>query len=133
MNATRDISGLAGCVLDLLRTIVARTRCGGEPVAARVIASHLRIAPNTSVENQRREVRKLVAELREAGHRVCECNTGYWLARDADEWAAYLESVKAGARYQFVRERQVREAVVDRMGGQGVLFDPGVPVDSWRR
>jgi len=128
MGATGEISGLAGCVLGLLR--VPRTSVRGSdtgadpgPMPAREIASRLNVAPNTSVENQRREVRKLVAELRDAGHRVCECNTGYWLARDAEEWAGYLESVKACARYTFVRERQVREAVVDTMAGQGLLFE----------
>lgn len=119
MSGQAEISAIAGCVLDLLRGLFA---AGAGPMAAREIASRLRVAPNTGVENQRREVRKLIAEIREAGHRVCECNSGYWLARDAAEWAEYQAAVTAKARFTFVRVRKVREAVVDRMAGQGGLF-----------
>lgn len=92
------------------------------PLTAAEIASAVGIATEGNRESRRRTVRFLASDLREAGHRVCGGNDGYWLARSAREWSEYLEAVRRNARYAFVRARRFTEASQDAATGQGVLF-----------
>jgi len=102
-----------------------------------------------SHETNRRRIREIIAELREQGYRICAgmrrpesrnaetpkrrnartgdegtdaIEIGYWIARDATEWAAYLESLRTKARFEFVKLRTMREAATDKGAGQTTLF-----------
>ncbi len=79
-------------------------------------------------ESIRRRVRTVIKHARESlGERICagqgNGKAGYWLARDADEWAAYQASRKAKAVFQFADLAKQKRAITDRMNGQGRLFD----------
>ena len=76
-------------------------------------------------ESRRRIVRFAIEHLRREpiGARICANISGYWLACDGTEWEAYLESRKTGARFEFVRERKMREAARDATNRQGRLFE----------
>lgn len=107
-------------ILATLRTITDR------PVTAVELAERAGIAGEH--ETQRRRVRELVAELREAGHRVCagsglEAECGMWLARDDAEWNAYLESRRNQLRFEFGDLRRAATAASERCNGQGTLFE----------
>ena len=92
------------------------------PVAAITLAARCSIRGNH--ESVRRRVRDAVTFGREnMGMRICANGDGYWLAADASEWAAYLNAVKDGGKFAFVRARRMREAATDRIGGQGKLFE----------
>lgn len=93
------------------------------PLTAIEIAEALGLAPRGNRESKRREVRFVVEDLREVGYRVCASDDGYWLARGATEWAAYLEARKTNARFDFVAVRKMTEAARDRAAEQGVLFE----------
>jgi biotin operon repressor len=119
----------ANAVLALLRRCFDR-----HPLPARTIAEQCAIAIGTSVENQRRKVRELIKALRDAGHKVCGDNEGYWLARREGEWSEYLQAVRSGARFAFVRARDMQAAATERQSGQGLLYDDGVAsVECFRR
>ena len=102
------------------------------PLTASEIVEALGIAAGWNWEARRREVRELVITLRQAGHRVCAYHAGYWLARDAAEWAEYLEHRKRGARFEFVTVRQMTEAATDRGNEQRQLFETAPPPDPER-
>ena len=106
-------------VTELTRAL--QTLAGQGPIAARTLADKCRIGG--SCETRRRRIRKAVQAARDAGARVCADGDGYWLARNAGEWHEYLEAVKRGARFKFVRVRRTQEAVTDRLAGQGKLFE----------
>ena len=75
-------------------------------------------------ETQRRRIREAVDYGRTTlGMRICANGEGYWLADDGGEWGKFLESRRRGTVFRFVRDRRIREAVGDRVSGQGKLFD----------
>lgn len=104
------------------RPLLARLRAGDHreiPAADLAVACLI----GGTHENQRRRVREVVEWCRREGYRVCANGQGYWLARDAEEWARYREHVKSGAKGSFARVRDNQAAVVDRCSGQGKLFE----------
>lgn len=107
--------------LDALRAYLGAHR--DRPVPAAELAEHLLYVG--SHETRRRQVRRLVEEARNSAHalRICANGEGYWLARTAAEWDEYLESRRANARFEFVRVKRAREAVVNTYDGTGTLFE----------
>ena len=98
-----------------------------EPVNARALGAVLRLKGAT--EPLRRAVRRIVEHARRTlGLRICANLSGYWLARDADEWREYQAAIAANLRFKFYRISQTKAAVVNRMNEQGTLFDR--PVDG---
>ena len=93
-------------------------------VTAIELAEHVQLWGNH--ETKRRAMRRIVAKLHDDGLRICaDCHPtdgGYWLARDAGEWRRYQESLASKARFQFVKNRRMKEAVTDRLSGQRQLF-----------
>lgn len=74
-------------------------------------------------ETIRRRIREAVDYGRTTrGMRLCANGDGYWLARDGDEWESFLESRRRSTVFRFVHDRRIREAVGERISGQGMLF-----------
>jgi len=93
-----------------------------KPVSAVHLASFMDVKGGH--ESLRRRVREAVAHARkELGARICANGDGYWLARTHREWREYIDAVATKAKFQFVRMRQANEAVTDRIGEQGKLFE----------
>ena len=94
------------------------------PVAAIELATYLQIgAVGGDRETKRRVVRMLVERLRKDGYAICagsdaEGNGGYWIAQNDGDWRNYLTSRASGAKYTFVRVRQMAEAARDQRTGQ---------------
>ena len=75
-------------------------------------------------ETVRRRIREAVDYGRTMlGMRLCANGEGYWLARNGSEWESFLESRRRSTVFRFVHDRRIREAVGERIGGQGKLFD----------
>ncbi len=91
------------------------------PVSARQLAADLHIVGNAEVVKRR--IREAVEYAREHGHMVCANGEGYWLARDAAEYAAYEETRMARTKFEFVRRKKRRKAVSERNTKQGMLFN----------
>jgi hypothetical protein len=96
------------------------------PVLSVELAAYAGIHGNH--ENKRRRVRELIAELHSTGSRICTstgrpADCGCWIARDDAEWAAYQESKRKAARFQFARVRAMATAANERQSGQGKMFD----------
>ncbi|MCO6436529.1 MAG: hypothetical protein J5J06_05530 [Phycisphaerae bacterium] len=121
--AERSDSTLNERVKVLLSTLA---RVSNRPVTAIELAEAMNITGTH--ESRRRRVRETARYAREClGHRVCagsgaSDDCGYWMARDADEWASYLEAARNGARFRFAGIARAKRAVVERMGKQQRLF-----------
>lgn len=105
---------------------------GDQPVKAIQLAEVLHLGG--SRECQKREVRRLVALMHDAGFRVCGDNHpkegGYWLARSDAEWGRYTNSRRIDARFAFVTTRRMAVAAQERGDGQAKLFEQ--PVEGTR-
>lgn len=94
------------------------------PISAAELARCAGIA--TDRESQRKAVRRVVARLRRAGHRIAAVNHdqqrgGYFIARAPGEWRKYLASRKSGALMTFAAIKRFRERAMDRESGQRML------------
>lgn len=78
-------------------------------------------------EHKRRAIRKHVHELRK--HRnlmVCSSSAdGYWIARDAAEYAAWQEAERRKEIFRWAEMKKNLDAVTDERSGQGKLFETG--------
>lgn len=109
--------------------IALLARVVDRPVRAIEFADECGVSGATH-ETKRRRVRELIERLHALGHRVCASsgspqNCGYWLAKTVGEWAAYLAARKSGARFEFVKTRQMQSAATDRISDQATLFGGG--------
>jgi hypothetical protein len=100
---------------------------GGEgPVSAAALASAIEGHEAWSHETRRRRVREAVDYGRtQMGMRICANGEGYWMARDAQEWAAFQEAQKRGAVFKFVRIAKAKAAASERISGQQTIGDWG--------
>jgi len=126
-SAEMELSEDAAGVRDLLNRYF-----DDRPLNAAEIAGALGLYVEQNRERQRRSVRDVVKELREAGYAVCANDRGYWLARNAVEYPEYLDARKRRVTFDFVEQRKMREAVTDRACGQQRLFQPA-PAECFRR
>lgn len=82
-------------------------------------------------ETQRRQIRALVAALREQGSWiVATLSGGYWLTRDAALWREYNEHRKIDSK-RVLGEAHRRQRQAADAGGQYLLFGPPTPVGGW--
>ncbi len=109
---------------DLSGQLLAVLQGADRPIPAIELAERLAIEGNH--ESKRRSIRKLVEKLHAGGYAVCaDCHGtegGYWLARSDKEWHEYKETRQGGARFEFVRARQMAVAARERSDGQQVMF-----------
>ena len=92
------------------------------PVAAVTLAGVCGI--HGKRETVRRRIREAIDHGRqELGIRFCANGDGYWLARDANEWAAFRQSQKAKTVFKFVRAAKCQRAVTEAFNEQGKLFE----------
>ena len=101
---------------DLLRAAAAESG----PILAIELAKRNGVR-GKNCEVRKRIIRFAIAHLRgpDEGLRICGNNDGYWLAQDSAEWEGYLEARKAGARFEFVRVRRMRDVTRDACNRQG--------------
>ncbi|HEB79763.1 MAG TPA: hypothetical protein ENI79_04740 [Rhodospirillales bacterium] len=100
-------------MIDMLR--YKATRCSAIDLAARLLI-------HGAHETKRRRVRELVRGARRRGMRVCADGEGYWLARDPEEWQAYIACKKSGAKFEFKQIGDWTRAATDVGNEQGKLF-----------
>jgi len=98
------------------------------PVTARTLAAICNVTGD--VQTQRRKVREVVRHCRTInGTRICATTgkpgteAGYWMARDAAEWAAYMNARREHAVFTFVEVKRVQEAAREQRSGQQKLFE----------
>ena len=111
------------------RTIAGYLTAGAAsgPVTAKALATVCGI--DGGYETQRRRIREAVKHGREKlGYRFCADADGYWLARNAAEWAKFREARVAKQRFGFVRDARCQRAVTERLDGQGMLFETRPPI-----
>lgn len=95
------------------------------PIAAVELAEAMNFRTDNR-ETLRRRVREAVEFARETlGVRICANDQGYWIARNAAEWAAYLNARKAGLRFAFAAIGTAQRAAVEALAEQGSLFGEG--------
>jgi hypothetical protein len=92
------------------------------PMAAAELARKLALPGQR--ETQRRHVRALVEQLREAGQWIVGDGSGVWLTTDAGQWRAYNEGRKIGGKREIGLAAR-RQRMITDAAGQGLLFVPG--------
>ena len=91
------------------------------PITAAELAR--RLALPGCRETQRRHVRAIIEQLREAGCRIVGDGGGCRLTRDAAEWNAYNEYRKNNGK-RLIGEAHRRQRMATDATGQGLLFVP---------
>ena len=108
---------------DALVKALANPRLEGRRLTASALAPLLGVW-HGHAESKRRRVREAATCAREVlGHPICADDGGYWIARNAAEFAAYQEAIRKGLKFKFVHLRNTKAAVIDRKNEQGKLFD----------
>ncbi len=102
--------------------LIAFLEHAASPATAIQLGHHLGLGYGGH-ETRRRFVRRQVAIAREDGHRICSDGEGYWMARSAREWQAFLEAQKSAGRFKFCLARDWAEAATDACNRQSTLFD----------
>ncbi len=93
------------------------------PIVAADLAKRLGLASDR--ESQRRQVRAIVAHLRDQGEWISAKTGGYQLTDDAALWAAYNAGRAIDGKRVIGQSHNRTKAAVDSRG-QGLLFQPPV-------
>lgn len=125
MDKTIELTWHQKAVLNSLRKADHQRRAGDPPktLSAVEIAKDANIAQELPHETQRRQVRKIIKELRDLGAAIGTDGTGYYLATEAADIKAHQDFLlRTGIRQISSAAKVKRSEAADQATSQGRLF-----------